>query len=287
MRVLVLGCGYVGTAFAQTMTQQGALVQGTCRSAASAEELRGSGIAPIQFDGTANADLIEAAQTATHILASIPPGTAGDPALLALSSVWEPKAGVWIGYLSTTGVYGDRAGGWAFEDDVLTPLSIEAKRRAEAEAAWRALPSPAHVFRLPGIYGPGRSALEQVLSGTARRIDKPGQVFSRAHRTDIVTALTASVANPSPGRIYNICDDHPCASGEVIVEACRLLGREPPPLIPFEAAGLSEMGKRFYSECKRVSNARAKEELGWKLAFPTYVEGLADCFLDLKARQRP
>ena len=287
MRVLVLGCGYVGTAFALTMAEQGALVQGTCRSATSAEELRKSGITPILFDGTANADLIEAAQTATHILASIPPAPDGDPALLALSSVWEPKAGVWIGYLSTTGVYGDRAGGWAYEDDAPTPLSIEAKRRAEAEAAWRALPSPAHVFRLPGIYGPGRSALEQVLSGTARRIDKPGQVFSRAHRTDIVTALTASVANPSPGRIYNICDDHPCASGEVIVEACKLLGREPPPLVPFEAAGLSEMGKRFYSECKRVSNARAKDELGWKLAFPTYVEGLANCLLDLKARQGP
>ena len=287
MRVLVLGCGYVGTAFALTMAEQGALVQGTCRSATSAEELRKSGIKPILFDGTANADLIEAAQTATHILASIPPAPDGDPALLALSSVWEPKAGVWIGYLSTTGVYGDRAGGWAYEDDAPTPLSIEAKRRAEAEAAWRALPSPAHVFRLPGIYGPGRSALEQVLSGTARRIDKAGQVFSRAHRTDIVTALTASVANPSPGRIYNICDDHPCASGEVIVEACRLLGKEPPPLVPFEAAGLSEMGKRFYSECKRVSNARAKKELGWKLAFPTYVEGLADCYADLKVRQRP
>ncbi len=285
MRVLVLGCGYVGTAFAQTMAEQGALVQGTCRSADSAEELRKSGIPPILFDGTANAELIEAAQNATHILASIPPTADGDPALLALSSSWEPRAGVWIGYLSTTGVYGDRAGGWAFEDEAPTPLSIEAKRRAEAEAAWRALASPAHVFRLPGIYGPGRSALEQVLSGSARRIDKPGQVFSRAHRTDIVTALTASVANPNPGRIYNICDDHPCASGEVIVEACRLLGREPPPLIPFEAAGLSEMGKRFYSECKRVSNARAKEELGWKLAFTTYVEGLADCFLDLKACQ--
>jgi nucleoside-diphosphate-sugar epimerase len=287
MRVLVLGCGYVGTAFAQTMAGQGALVQGTCRSAASAEELRLAGVSPILFDGTARAELIEAAQNATHILASIPPGPNGDPALLALSSAWEPKARIWIGYFSTTGVYGDRDGGWAFEDDAPRPLSIEAKRRAEAEAAWRALPSPAHVFRLPGIYGPGRSALEQVLSGTARRIDKPGQVFSRAHRTDIVTALTASVAKPNPGRIYNVCDDHPCASGEVIVEACKLLGREPPPLIPFEVADLSEMGKRFYSECKRVSNARAKEELGWKLAFPTYVEGLADCFLDLKARQGP
>lgn len=286
MRVLVLGCGYVGTAFAQTMAEQGAFVQGTCRSAGSAEELRQAGIAPILFDGTASAGLIEAAQQATYILASIPPGPDGDPALMALSTTWVPTPGTWIGYLSTTGVYGDRAGGWVFEDDTPTPLSIEAKRRAEAEAAWRALPSPAHVFRLPGIYGPGRSALEQVVSGTARRIDKPGQVFSRAHRTDIVSALTASLANPSPGRIYNICDDHPCASGEVIVEACRLLGREPPPLAPFEAAGLSEMGKRFYSECKRVSNRRAKEELGWKLAFPTYVEGLADCYADLMSRQK-
>jgi nucleoside-diphosphate-sugar epimerase len=285
MRVLVLGCGYVGSAFAGTMTAQGARVQGTCRRAASAEALGQAGIAPILFDGTASAELVEAARRATHILASIPPGPDGDPALLALSKAWVPTPSSWIGYLSTTGVYGDRAGGWAFEADALTPMSIEAKRRAEAEAAWRALASPAHVFRLPGIYGPGRSALEQVLSGSARRIDKPGQVFSRAHRTDIVAALCASIANPNPGRIYNICDDHPCASGEVIVEACKLLGREPPPLIPFEAAGLSEMGKRFYSECKRVSNARAKEELGWKLAFPTYVEGLGDCYADLQARQ--
>lgn len=284
MRVLVLGCGYVGTAFAGTMAEQGAFVQGTCRRAASAEALRQAGVAPILFDGTASIELVEAAQRATHILASIPPGPDGDPALLALSQAWVATAGTWIGYLSTTGVYGDRTGGWAFEDEAPTPLSIEAKRRAEAEVAWRALASPAHVFRLPGIYGPGRSALEQVLSGTARRIDKPGQVFSRAHRTDIVAALTASLAKPNPGRIYNICDDHPCASGEVIVEACRLLECEPPPLIPFEAAGLSDMGKRFYSECKRVSNARAKAELGWKLAFPTYVEGLADCYANLKAR---
>ena len=287
MRVLVLGCGYVGTAFSQTMAEKGAYVQGTCRSAASADALHQAGVTPILFDATASEELIKAAQHATHILASIPPGPDGDPALLALSPRWVPTPSTWIGYLSTTGVYGDRAGGWAFEDDEPTPLSIEAKRRTEAEAAWRALPTPAHVFRLPGIYGPGRSALEQVMSGTARRIDKPGQVFSRAHRTDIVAALTASIAKPDPGRIYNICDDYPCASGEVIVEACKLLGREPPPLIPFEAAGLSEMGKRFYSECKRVSNGRAKEELGWKLAFPTYVEGLADCYRDLKALPRP
>lgn len=284
MRVLVLGCGYVGTAFAQTMAEQGAVVQGTCRSAASAKALSRVGITPIQFDGSPSEGLVKAAQEATHILASIPPGPEGDPALRVLSESWTPISGTWIGYLSTTGVYGDRAGGWAFEADEPTPLSLEAKRRTEAEALWRALNSPAHVFRLPGIYGPGRSAIDQVVSGTARRIDKPGQVFSRAHRSDIVAALTASIARPNPGRIYNICDDLPCASGEVIVEACRLLGRDPPPLLPFEAAGLSEMGKRFYSECKRVSNARAKEELGWKLAFPTFMEGLADCYADWKTR---
>ena len=182
-----------------------------------------------------------------------------------------------MGYLSTTGIYGDRQGGWVFEDDTPTPLSIEAKRRVVAERAWQSLPCPAHIIRLPGIYGPRRSALDQVKAGTARRIDRMGQVFSRAHREDIVEALMASANAPNPGRIYNICDDHPCASGEVIVEACRLLEAPVPPLIPFEKAGLSEMGQRFYSECKRVSNARAKAELGWRPRFPSYREGLADC----------
>jgi nucleoside-diphosphate-sugar epimerase len=278
MRVLILGCGYVGTAFGLAMAQKGAIVQGSCRSEASAKALAAQGIEPIVLDGAFNTDLEHATQAATHVLASIPPGSNGDPALAALSHVFEHHHPAWIGYLSTTGVYGDRQGGWAYEDDAPTPLSIEARRRVEAEAAWQSLAPKAHIFRLPGIYGPGRSALEQVLAGTARRIDKPGQVFSRAHQSDIVSALLASCAKPNPGRIYNVCDDLACASGEVVVEACRLLGREPPPLVAFEQAGLSEMGKRFYSECKRVSTKRIKEELGWKPAFPTYVEGLADCF---------
>jgi nucleoside-diphosphate-sugar epimerase len=278
MRVLILGCGYVGTAFGLAMAQKGAIVQGSCRSEASAKVLAAQGIAPVLFDGDLSAELEHAAQAATHVLASIPPGPNGDPAYLALAHVWANQQPAWIGYLSTTGVYGDRQGGWAYEDDPPTPLSIEARRRVEAEAAWQSLTPKAHIFRLPGIYGPGRSALEQVLAGTARRIDKPGQVFSRAHQSDIVSALLASCAKPNPGRIYNVCDDLACASGEVVVEACRLLGREPPPLVAFEQAGLSEMGKRFYSECKRVSTTQIKEELGWKPAFPTYVEGLADCF---------
>ncbi len=243
------------------------------------ETLAALGIKSLIWDGGPSDALIQAARDANIILGCIPPNDTGDPSLLALGNTLTEANPRWIGYLSTTGTYGDRQGGWAFEDDVPTPLSREAKRRVEAERAWRDLPQTAHIFRLPGIYGPGRSALDQVRTKTARRIDKPGQVFSRAHREDIVDCLIASLHKPNPGRAYNICDDLPCASGDVIVEACRLLNAPVPPLIPFAEAGLSEMGKRFYSECKRVSNARAKAELGWRPAFPTYFEGLANCLM--------
>ena len=259
------------------MIEQGAHVSGTSRSQSGADALAAQKIAPIIFVDIADGILREAAQNSDIILASIPPNDDTDPSFLALRATLGAAKPRWIAYLSTTGVYGDRQGGWAFEEDAPSPLSIEAKRRVAAERAWQSLPSPAHIFRLPGIYGPSRSALDQVLSGNARRIDRAGQVFSRAHRDDIVSALLASIEKPNPGRIYNICDDRPCASGEVIVEACRLLGVAPPPLLPFAAAGLSEMGRRFYSECKRVSNARIKAELGWRPRFATYVEGLADC----------
>ena len=278
MQVLILGCGFVGTAFGQTLLAKGHDVQGTCRTQASGEKLSAVGLVPLIFDGTPNAALCEAARLSDLVLASIPPQDDGDGAFVALEDILRAKSKHWVGYLSTTGIYGDRQGGWAFEDDIPSPLSVEAKRRVAAEMAWQSLPRPAHIFRLPGIYGPGRSALDQVTTGTARRIDRAGQVFSRAHREDIVDALLASVARPNPGRVYNICDDQPCASGDVVVEACRLLGVPAPPLIPFSAAGLSDMGQRFYSECKRVSNARAKAELGWRPRFPTFVEGLADCF---------
>lgn len=281
MQVLILGCGYVGTAFGKRLRAMGATVHGTCRAQAGADKLSAHDIAPIIFDGsgqdTLHDTLNHVAKSADIILASIPPDENGDAGYLALADTLHKAQTSWIGYLSTTGIYGDRQGGWAFEDDPPTPLSIEAMRRHTAERAWLSLPCPTHVFRLPGIYGPHRSALEQVKSGTARRIDRAGQVFSRAHRADIVDALVASISKPNPSRIYNICDDRPCASGEVVVEACRLLNISAPPLIPFEDAGLSEMGRRFYSECKRVSNARAKSELGWRPRFPTFIEGLADC----------
>jgi nucleoside-diphosphate-sugar epimerase len=276
MQTLILGCGFVGTAFGQAMLARGS-VTGTCRSAEGAKKLEARSITPLIYDGTQNESLRDIVEGVDIVLACIPPTPHGDEAFAALSDTLSRAPPSWIGYLSTTGVYGDRQGGWAFEDDALTPLSLEAARRVTAEAQWASLQRPAHVFRLPGIYGPGRCALEQVKAGTARRIDRKGQIFSRAHRDDIVAALLASIAAPNPGRAYNVCDDLPCPSGDVIVEACRLLGKTPPPLIAFAEAGLSEMGQRFYKECKRVSNARVKSELGWRPQFPTYVEGLADC----------
>jgi nucleoside-diphosphate-sugar epimerase len=285
MQVLILGCGYVGTAFGLALRARGALVRGTVRSDASAQALRALTIQPIIFQGALgsdnnDADLKTMAASADIVLASIPPNDDGDPGFVALNDVLNQASPSWIGYLSTTGVYGDRHGGWAFETDRPTPASPEATRRVAAEANWQSLSRPAHIFRLPGIYGPGRSALDQVRAGTARRIDRKRQVFSRAHRSDIVAALLASIAKPNPGQIYNICDDYPCASGDVVLEACRLLNVAPPPLVPFAEAGLSEMGQRFYSECKRVSNARAKAELGWRPQFPTYYEGLDQCLAD-------
>jgi nucleoside-diphosphate-sugar epimerase len=277
MQALILGCGFVGKAFGARLGRLGVSVTGTCRAEAGKTALAATQITPLVYDGTQIEALRHCVRAADFILASIPPTDQGDGAMLAIMDCFTQSPIKWIGYLSTTGIYGDRAGGWAFEDDEPSPLSREAARRALAEQQWRSLQMPAHIFRLPGIYGPGRSPLDRVKAGTARRIDKPGQLFSRAHRSDIVSALMASIAQPNPGRAYNICDDLPCPSGDVIVHACALLEVSPPPLLAFEDAGLSEMGRRFYSECKRVSNARAKAELGWRPAFPTYVEGLADC----------
>jgi nucleoside-diphosphate-sugar epimerase len=258
--MLALGLGFVAGFLSARLEAQGWQVVGTRRS---------------QHSDGAVIPLEEAAALvprASAVLSSIPPGESGDPALLVLASALEENPVPWIGYLSTTGVYGDRGGRWAFEDDTPTPLSIEAKRRNEAERAWRAVGG--QVFRLPGIYCPGRSTFDKLRAGTERRIDKPGQIFSRAHADDIAAALQASMARPNPGRIYNICDDEPAPTAEVTAFAAQLLGIAPPPLVPFAQADLSPMGRRFYAECKRVSNARAKAELGWRPRFPTYREGL-------------
>lgn len=270
---LFLGFGYVAAAMAARLAAEGWAILGTSRSGAARP-----GVQMLAFSGAFSEALDEAIGCADAIVCSIPPGEAGCSAALAFPGRLAASR-AWKAYLSTTGVYGDRAGRWAFEDDPPTPQSPEASRRALAEGQWRA--SGGHVFRLPGIYGPGRSPFDRIAE---RRIDKPGQVFSRAHRDDIASALIASLARPNPGRLYNICDDEPEASPVVTAYAAALLGVGPGPLVPVEDAGLSPMGQRFYAECKRVSNARAKAELGWRPAYPSYREGLAAI---LKAERAP
>lgn len=214
--------------------------------------------------------------SADALLITPAPSAQGCPAYAALYEILarakQPPR--WIGYLSTTGVYGDRAGGWVSERSSLAPRSEEARRRVAAEAEWLAL--GASVFRLPGIYGPGRSAFDRLRDGTARRIVAPGQVFSRIHVEDLAAGLEASIARPRAGGVYNLCDDEPASNSEVIAHAARLLDMPPPPAVPLAEARLSPAGLRFYAESKRVSNALAKAELGWRPVYPTYREGLAE-----------
>lgn len=259
MKLLVFGYGDIGRAFARRLAAEGWDIAATARSLEDRLRIQrdgGQAVAPGQ-SGEVRADAL---------LITAPPGPEGCPALAA--EVIAP----WTAYLSTTGVYGDHQGRWVFEETPLTAQSEEARRRAEAETIWLAL--GACTFRLPGLYGPGRSAFERLRDGTARRIVRQGQIFSRVHTGDVVTALAASLARPRPGAAYNICDDAPAPNADVIAEAARLLGVAIPPEEAFETAALSPAARRFYGESKRVSNALAKAELGWRPAYPTYREGL-------------
>ncbi|WP_119418854.1 SDR family oxidoreductase [Desertibaculum subflavum] len=273
-RLFCFGYSYSAAFLARRLGPRGFRIAGTARAAARVAELRAAGIEAYQFDGTA-ALPAGALDGTTHMLASIPPDAAGDPALRRHGADLARLPDLaWIGYLSTTGVYGDSGGAWVDETTPVAPLTERAGRRVAAEAAWQALTPRAHIFRLAGIYGPGRSALDQVRAGTARRVVKPGQAFSRIHVADIAQALEASIARPDPGAIYNLCDDEPAASADVVTFACELLGHAPPPEVPFEAAQLSDMARSFYGESRRVGNAKVKRELGLSLLYPTYREGL-------------
>ncbi len=279
-RLFAFGLGYSACALARRLSARGWRVAGTTRSEAAAAELRAAGYEVFLFDRERPlAEPGAALGGTTHLLSSVPPDGIGDPVLDRHGQdIAACKSLVWAGYLSTTGVYGDRAGGWVDEDSALEPSGERARRRVAAERGWLALRGrtglPPHVFRLAGIYGPGRSVLDSVRAGTAKRIDKPGQVFSRIHVEDIARVLEASMERPHPGRIYNLCDDAPASPGEVVAAACELLGVEPPPLVPFEQAELSPMARSFYRDSKRVSNRRIKEELGAVLAYPDYRSGL-------------
>ncbi len=276
--MLSFGHGYSARALGAALLAEGWEVIGTTRSAEKADALRASGVTPLIWPGDAAAPALA---RASHVLTSVAPGDEGD-AVLRLHRADLVRAAPhleWVGYLSTTGVYGDHGGGWVDEETALAPATRRGEMRRVAEAAWQELAEeaglPLHIFRLAGIYGPGRGPFAKVRAGTARRIVKKGQVFSRIHVEDIAQVLQASIARPNPGAIYNLCDDDPAPPQDVIAHAAELLGLPLPPAIAFEEAELSPMARSFYAESKRVRNDRIKRELGVTLRYPTYRDGLA------------
>ncbi|HEX6092164.1 MAG TPA: SDR family oxidoreductase, partial [Dongiaceae bacterium] len=279
-KLFCFGLGFSALHLARRLRSEGWTVAGTCRSEEKRQALLAEGIAAHLFDRQQTlGDAAAALHGVTHIVSSIPPDQAGDPVLdLHLRELQNLESLRWICYLSTTGVYGDRGGDWVDEDSPRNPTLDRSRRRALAEDGWLTLWErdglPVHIFRLAGIYGPGRSAIDSVRSGAAKRIVKPGQVFSRIHVDDIASVLIASMTQPNPGAAYNVCDDNPAPPDEVIAYAAELLGIEPPPVMSFEKAELSEMARSFYADNKRVRNNRIKNELGVSLRYPDYRAGL-------------
>lgn len=269
--LLSLGYGYSAAALAATLPGDWRRI-GTTRSQAKAAAMTAEGVEPVDPEDAAALDRAIAA--ADHVLISVPPGPGGDPMLARCRDALSAARPRWVGYLSTTGVYGDRDGGWVDETSALRPVNDRSARRVKAERDWQATGLPVEIFRLAGIYGPGRSVFDRLREGRAQRIVKPGQVFSRVHAEDIAGALRAAMARPSPGRVVNLADDEPAPPGEVIVYAASLLGVDPPPEIPFDEADLSPMARSFYNESKRVSNRRMREELGYAPLYPDYRAGL-------------
>jgi len=273
LHLLVFGFGYVGEVFARRMLGEGWKASATVRRPEGQDRLEAMGVTPVPLELDA---LTSAAARADAILITAPPGAEGCPGLDALvPAIARANAFPdWIGYLSSTGVYGDHEGGWVDEDTPLAARSLEGARRVAAERDWRQLGRgmglTVTTFRLPGIYGPGRSPIDRVRAG-AKRVHKPGHVFSRIHVDDIASGLAASIARPRAGGIYNLVDDEPAPGDVVLAYAAELIGVPPPPLTDI----VPPASERFYAENKRVSNARAKAELGWRPAYPGYREGLA------------
>ena len=276
MRLLIFGYGFTSAGLVAALPA-GTPVRATTRRPDKAARMAAQGLTARLFPGD---DLAPDIAWASHVVISAGPDAQGDPVLARLHDAFAAARHLaWVGYLSTTGVYGDHGGGWVTEDTPLTPTTERGQARVAAEAAWRALHRdhglPLHIFRLAGIYGPGRGPFEKLRAGTARRIVKPGQVFSRIHVEDIAQVLLASMARPDPGAAYNLCDDDPAPPQDVIAHAASLLGLPIPPEQPFEAAELSPMARSFYAESKRVDNRRIKQDLGIRLRYPDYRAGLA------------
>ena len=275
MKMLVFGHGYSAGFLTPLLRARGWQVLGTTRN--NPRRVASAGAEPVLWPGEEERLRSEIA-AADAILVSAAPGPQGDPVLAAFQDDLARARPQWLGYLSTTGVYGDRDGGWVTEDSPLDATGPRGQARIRAESDWRALADraglPLHIFRLAGIYGPGRGPFEKVRNGTARRIIKPGQVFSRIHAQDIAQVLLASIDRPAPGRAYNLCDDDPAPPQDVLAHAAALLDLPPPPQVAFEDAEMTPMARSFYEDNKRVSNRRIKEELGVTLLYPDYRSGL-------------
>lgn len=260
-QMLIFGMGYAASHLARRLEARGWDVTGTTRDG------RGDSIAFAD-----EAAVLAALRAATHILSSVPPSEGADPVLVRYGEAIALAPATWTGYLSSTGVYGDCGGAWVDES-----AAIKGRRadRNAADAAWAALRGDMRVFRLPGIYGPGRSILDRIRAGTAHRIDLPEQVFSRVHVDDIAGGVMASFRGPAG--TYNLADDAPCHQNRLVEWGCAMLGAPLPPLQSLDEAGLSPAARAFYAENRRVANGRAKRLLGWKPRYPTFREGLAAC----------
>ncbi|MBL0969077.1 MAG: SDR family NAD(P)-dependent oxidoreductase [Brevundimonas sp.] len=276
--LLVFGGGWLGQAAAREALRRGGRAAATSRDADTRAALKAEGIEPV--DPSDETALAAAVGQASAILVTAPPEGAGCPGLKALipaitaSEAWPD----WIGYVSSTAVFGDRAGGWAFEDDELNAATLEGARRVRAERDWldagRGMGLTVQLFRLPALYGPGRSPLDKLRDGTARIVRKPGQIFNRIHVDDAVSGLFASMARPHPGAAYTLCDDEPSPADVIIEGAAQRLGLPLPPEVDLDDPSVSDAMRRFYRDSKRLSNAKAKAELGWRPKYPGWREGL-------------
>jgi nucleoside-diphosphate-sugar epimerase len=277
MKLFCFGFGYSATALAARLVDRdGTTIVGTRTRVSDAEgSMR---LAAYQGDAR-NSSVVALLADTTHVLISIPPDVEGCAALRHFGADLAALTSLqWVGYLSTIGVYGDHGGAWVDEDTPAKPGSERSLRRRQAEQAWAAFGRDTgkrvQVFRLPGIYGPGRSVFDTLKAGTAKRLIKPGQVFNRIHVADIAQALDAAMTRASPHDLFNVTDDAPCAPEDVVTYGAALLGIEPPPAMPFDPNRLSPMAASFYAESKRVRNTRLKSGLGVQLLYPTYREGL-------------
>lgn len=278
LSLLVYGGGWLGRAAGREAVRRGGRAILTSRDAHRRAGLTDEGL--VAIDPNDAPALAEAVASASAILISAPPVADGCPGLkaltpaLAATEVWPD----WIGYVSSTAVYGDRAGGWALEDSELNAASLEGARRVRAERDWldagQGMGLTVQLFRLPALYGPGRSPLDRLRDGTARIVRKPGQVFNRVHVDDVVSGLFASMTRPRPGAAYILCDDEPAPADVVMEGAARRLGLPLPPEVDLDDPSVSDAMRRFYLDSKRLSNAKAKAELGWRPKYPSWRDGL-------------